>query len=124
MSYSLLVWNVQHYRNVTAARTQKVADLISEFNPDVFGILEFEAKSAVRDLVMNYFTNYDFAMTDSKRAIEILVGWKRSKFEQVIFTQRRKFQSGNINLRPGGLLSFKTGLVKMFFENVLFFAYR
>lgn len=119
MGYYLLVWNVQHYKHVTPSRTQRIADLISDFDPDVFGVLEFEAKDAVRDLIMNHFTSYDFAMTDSKMAIEILVGWKRTKFEQVIFTQRRKFQSGNINLRPGGLLSFKQ-IGEPVFENVLF----
>lgn len=119
MAYSLLVWNVQHYRHATPARTRRVAEIIADFDPDVFGLLEFEAKNAVRDLVMNNFTDYDFAMTDSKKAIEILVGWRRGLFEQVIFTQRRKFQSGNVNLRPGGLLSFRQAGEQVF-ENVLF----
>lgn len=119
MAYSLLVWNVQHYRHATPARTQRVADIIAGFDPDVFGILEFEAKDAVRDLVMNSFPQYDFAMTDSRRAIEILVGWKIDAFQQVIFTQRRRFQSGNLNLRPGGLLSIRQSGEPVF-ENVLF----
>lgn len=119
MGYKLLVWNVQHYRHATPSRTQKVADVIAGFNPDVFAILEFEAKPAVRDLVMNSFPNYDFAMTDSKKAIEILVGWKCDKFSQAIFTQRRKFQSGNVNLRPGGLLSVRQ-VGENVFENILF----
>lgn len=119
MGYSLLVWNVQHYKHITPSRTQKIADLINGLNPDIFAILEFEAKKAVRDLVMNFFTTYDFAMTDSKMAIEILVGWRRGKFQQAIFTQRRKFQSGNINLRPGGLLSVRQSGSQVF-ENILF----
>lgn len=119
MSYSFLVWNVEKYRAESKPRTQKVKKLISKYDPDVFGILEFKAKKVVRELVSGFYTDYDFGMTDSKMGIEILVGWKRDVFDQAIYTQRRTFQIGNINLRPGGLLSIRQ-LGNTQYENFLF----
>jgi hypothetical protein len=118
MGYSFLVWNVEHFK-AHPDRTEKVNDLIDHFEPDVFGILEFQAKDVARNLVQKFFDEYDFAFTDSKLAIEILVGWKRGEFRQVIYTQRREFQAGNINLRPGGLLSFRQDDSGVF-DNLLF----
>jgi hypothetical protein len=118
VGYSFLVWNVEHFKG-GHNRTEKVDDLIESFQPDIFGILEFQAKDVARDLVHNYFNDYDFAFTDSKMSIEILVGWKRGKFDQVLYTQRREFQTGNVNLRPGGLLSFKRHGDSIF-DNILF----
>ena len=119
MGYSFLVWNVEKYKAASRIRTQKVADLVSSYDPDVFGILEFKAKKAVRELVSEFYTEYDFGMTDSKMGIEILVGWRKSKFDQAIYTQRRAFQIGNINLRPGGLLSIRQ-IGHTQYENFLF----
>jgi hypothetical protein len=118
MGYSFLVWNVEHFRG-GQQRLDKVNDLIDHFMPDVFGILEFEAKDQARSLVNDHFYEYDFAFTDSKQEIEILVGWKRGKFDQVIYTQRREFQVNNSFLRPGGLFSFKQNGSNVF-ENILF----
>lgn len=39
--------------------------------------------------------------------LEILTGWKRRTFAQAIYTQRREFRAGSVNLRPGGLLSLR-----------------
>ncbi len=118
MGYSFLVWNVEHFRG-GQGRLEKVDDLIEHFEPDVFGILEFEAKDQARSLVNDFFDEYDFAFTDSQQAIEILVGWKRDKFDQIIYTQRREFQVNNSFLRPGGLFSFKQQ-GNTIFENILF----
>lgn len=118
MGYSFLVWNVEHFQ-ARPDRIEKVDKLIEHFKPDVFGILEFQAKDVARSLVQKFFGEYDFAFTDSKLAIEILVGWKRGEFRQVIYTQRREFQAGNINLRPGGLLSFRQEGSEVF-DNLLF----
>jgi hypothetical protein len=65
------------------------------------------------------FQPYDFAFTDSDQGIEILVGWRRGKFDQALYTQRREMQAGNVRLRPGGLLSVleKNAAV---FTNLLF----
>lgn len=105
MGFSFAVWNVEKF-NYSPQRTKAVGDLIKNQDPDVFGILEFLAKDAARKLVRSDdFRSYDFAFTDSEQGIEILVGWKRGKFAQVLYTQRRELQVGNSRLRPGGLLS-------------------
>jgi len=105
MGFSFLVWNVERF-NYSPQRVRAVGQLIKSHDPDVFGILEFLAKDAARVLVRSTdFRPYDFAFTDSAQGIEILVGWKRKKFRQVLYTQRRELQVGNARLRPGGLLS-------------------
>lgn len=69
-------------------------------DPDVFGIIELEkpAKAVARQLISEEFTDYDFAISNSKRQIDFLIGWKINTFEQILFTQRRDFQEGNTNL--------------------------
>jgi hypothetical protein len=105
MGFSFAVWNVEKF-SYLPQRVRAVGQLIKNHDPDVFGILEFRAKDAARKLVRSdNFQPYDFAFTDSKQGIEILVGWKRDKFAQTLYTQRRELQVGNINLRPGGLVS-------------------
>lgn len=105
MGFSFAVWNIEKF-NYVPQRVRAVGQLIKSHDPDVFGVLEFLAKDAARKLVRSEdFLDYDFAFTDSDAGIEILVGWKRSKFAQVLYTQRREMQVGNRRLRPGGLLS-------------------
>lgn len=121
MSFSVLVWNIQHFRGESQSRIDDVVDHIRAADPDVFGIIELEkpAKAVARQLISEEFTDYDFAITDSKRQIDFLIGWKINTFEQILFTQRRDFQEGNINLRPGGLLSVRLP-GEQAFHNVLF----
>jgi len=121
MSFSVLVWNVQKFRGESQARIDDVVDHIRAADPDIFGIIELEkpAKAVARQLIVEEFTDYDFAITDSKRQIDFLIGWKINTFEQILFTQRRDFQERNINLRPGGLLSVRLPNEQAF-HNVLF----
>ena len=105
MGFSFAVWNVEKFK-FSPQRARAVGQLIKNHDPDVFGILEFLAKDAARKLVRSDdFQAYDFAFTDSEQGIEILVGWKRGKFAQALYTQRRELQVGNRRLRPGGLIS-------------------
>jgi hypothetical protein len=105
MGFSFAVWNVEKFKYLPQ-RVRAVGQMIANHNPDVIGILEFLDKDAARRLVRSdHLSDYDFAFTDSARSIEILVGWRRGVFDQVLYTQRRELQVGNINLRPGGLLS-------------------
>lgn len=117
MGYKLLVWNIKHFQG-KELRLKEIASRIKAENPDIFGIIEFLAKKKVRSLVRK-FPEYDFGMTDSKRSIEIIVGWKRKKFAQAIYTQRREFRVKEENLRPGALFSFKQK-GKPGFDNILF----
>jgi len=119
MGFSFAVWNVERF-NYLPQRVRAVGQLIKNHDPDVFGILEFLAKDAARKLVRSDdFQAYDFAFTDSNQGIEILVGWKRGKFSQMLYTQRRELQAGNVRLRPGGLISILEKSTDVF-TNLLF----
>ena len=107
MSFKFMSWNVKHFRGGTESRIENVDDHIGAEDPDVFGIIEFQAKDIARRIITEYYDEYDFGMTDSKMGLDFLIGWRRGKFQQVIYTQRRDFMAGNINLRPGGLLSLQ-----------------
>ena len=119
MGFSFAVWNVERF-NYLPQRVRIVGQLIKNHDPDVFGILEFLAKDAARKLIRSdSFKPYDFAFTDSNQGIEILIGWKRSKFDQTLYTQRRELQVGNVRLRPGGLISLLEKNTAVF-TNLLF----
>jgi endonuclease/exonuclease/phosphatase family metal-dependent hydrolase len=118
MGFSFLSWNIRKFK-ASRARTKKVVDLIKKFKPDVFGILEFSDKDVARRLAFDYFKDYDFGITESRGAMEILVGHRRSKFVQAIFTQRREFNAGSIHLRPGAILSVRQK-GQSSFDNILF----
>ena len=117
MGFNFLVWNVEKFKATNTTRIRTVADHIKNQNPDVFSILEFSGKSsaqnpsqkkdAARRLISQFLPEYDFGLTDSKRRLELLTGWKRGVFDQVLFTQRREFDASNPNLWPGGLLSVR-----------------
>ena len=119
MSFKFMTWNVRHFSGSSEKRIKEVDAHIGAEDPDVFGIIEFRAKDVARQIVTKYHPEYDFGMTDSKMGLDFLIGWRRGKFKQVIYTQRREFQAGNINLRPGGLLSFQEK-GKTAFTNMLF----
>jgi hypothetical protein len=101
--FSFLSWNVRQYKG-SRARLEEADELITELDPDIFGLIEFRAKKQIRELMIERFPEYDFAVTDSKGGLEMTVGYRRGKFRQVIWTQRRDFRA-TVNLRPGALIS-------------------
>ena len=115
MKFSVLSWNIEHF-NGESSRLAKVAAHIKADNPDIFGLLEIE-KVSVLELLEKHFPEYDFGMTDGPEVQEILVGWRRAKFLQAVFTQKREFKAYNPALRPGALLSVRLGQE---FWNLLF----
>ena len=117
MKFSFLSWNIRHFDGKDERRVRQVARLIKSKDPDIFGLMEFRAKAGVRQLVTKHFRDYDFGVTDSRQGLEILVGWRRDKFKQAIFTQRRALQVRRLDLRPGALLSVRLGRT---FYNLLF----
>lgn len=103
--FSVLSWNIEHFRGGDA-RLKIVAAHITLQQPDVFGLLEIE-NADVLTLMQRELPDYDFALTDGPEVQEILVGWRRGKFEQTVFSQKREFNAGNPALRPGALLSVR-----------------
>lgn len=84
---------IVHFRGESQSRIDDVVDYIRAADPDVFGIIELEkpAKAVARQLISEEFTDYDFAITGSKKKIDFLIGWKINTFEQILFAQRRDF---------------------------------
>lgn len=110
MNFSVMFWNVRNFskaENPSQERVKKVADHIKDLNPDLFCLCEIWNKDDLRLLLTDKLSDYDFAITDGKGNIELLTGWKRDTFQQVLFTQRHKFREDNPDLRPGALTSIK-----------------
>jgi len=91
------------------SRLEDADQLLTRSSPDVLGLLEFKAKRQARELMFDRFPEYDFAVTDSKSGLEVIVGFRRGKFDQVIWTQRRDFNNLPRSLRPGALVSVNFG---------------
>ena len=113
--FSAMFWNVEHFGRdpkgslTHEERVELAAKHITCLNPDLFCLCEIYDKVAFRGLLMNQFSDYDFAVTDDKGSMNLVVGWRRGKFEQVVFTQRGELQAGREKLRPGALTSVKFG---------------
>jgi hypothetical protein len=90
MPFTIMSWNIKQFQG-DPVRTDVVAGMIRALDPDVFGIIEFLAKDVALSTISDGFDDYDFGMTDSRQAIEFLVGRKRGRFDQVLYTQRRDF---------------------------------
>lgn len=116
MAFRTLFWNIENYSG-DPARTQTLVQHIQANSPEIVGFSEIKDKAALRSILQESLTDYDFGITDGQEGIELLAGWKRGVFAQALFTQRREFKSGNPFLRPGSLLSVKRNGT---FYNVLF----
>lgn len=114
--FTFLSWNVRHFRG-DPARLNEVDTFISNLNPDVFGLIEYQGKSSIRELMVDRFPEYDFAVTDSTGNLEVVVGYRRGKFDQVVWTQKRQFNDVKRHLRPGAMISLRIGEE---FYNLLF----
>ena len=119
MKFSVMFWNVENFgrhlegqepdADAFKIRVGEVEDHIKDLNPDLLGLCEIKDKVALRNLLIERLTDYDFGITDGAEGIELLAGWKRDKFQQVLFTQRREFKAGQTFLRPGSFASVKLG---------------
>ncbi|MCA9664097.1 MAG: endonuclease/exonuclease/phosphatase family protein [Myxococcales bacterium] len=105
MGFSLMAWNVRHFFGAPQ-RTRDVARWVRRLDADVIGFCELASRVAARAL-MAELDEYDFGVTDGVGQLELLLGWRRRRFAQVLFTQRREFRNGQQHLRPGALLSLR-----------------
>lgn len=117
MGMRVLFWNIENFRGDDLDRTRIVADHIRAFDPHIVGFSEIGSKRAIRNLMMDELSDFDFGITDGAQRIELMAGWKRGMFEQALYTQRREFKARSDGQRPGALLSVKAGGV---FTNILF----
>ncbi len=114
--FSFLSWNIRHFKG-SAARLREVDQFITQLNPDVFGLIEYQGKSSIRELMVDHFPEYDFAVTDSTGNLELVIATRRGKFDQVVWTQKRTFNDRGRKLRPGALISLR---LNNEFYNLLF----
>lgn len=117
MAFRVLFWNIENFAGDDPARLAAVVEHIRATEPDIVGFSEIRDKAALRNLLFDALSGYDFGITDGPQGIELVAGWRRGLFEQALYTQRREFKAANPFLRPGALLSVRRGGV---FYNFLF----
>lgn len=97
---SLLFWNVHNLRNEQHA--SQITEYIKKVDPDIFALAEVVGPPAY-DLISKKFPEHNFYMTYGQEAQELLVGVRRNW--QTFFSQKTEFNSGNIFVRPGVLVT-------------------
>jgi hypothetical protein len=103
MKFSLMAWNVGCFWG-NALRFVDISNYIKMINPDIFGLFDVEDLNIVA-LMSEHLCHYDYNITEGAENREILVGIRRGKFAQTIFTQKREFKFRKSYLRPGALVS-------------------
>ncbi len=111
MGFVFASWNVEAFRSDDPKRIEALFAWLAYGHPeqkpiDVFGIMEVESTNLLAIAALN-FPQYDFHLTDGAQNKEIVIGVRRDAFDQVAFTQRREFKSGNAYMRPGSLVSLR-----------------
>ena len=100
----ILSWNVEHFKS---DKQDEIAQIIKNYDPDIFGIYEVEAAS-VYEFIKTHFPKYSVFITEGQQNQEILVACKnKSQYIGIKFQQKEKFKSGNPRLRPGAFLTFE-----------------
>ena len=98
-------WNVEAFSGSEAQLVNVASHIRSpELNPDVFGLFEVENVDII-SLMSKHLPEYDYSLTDGPENKEILVGVRRGKFKQSVFSQKREFKAYNPYLRPGALIT-------------------
>ena len=100
--FSVLSWNVEHFKGEVKERVDDVTSQIKNLNPDIFALYEVEGKEVFSSFT-SAMPNYNFHITEGPQTQEILFGAKNN-FSS-FFTQKLEFKSGNQFLRPGLLLT-------------------
>ena len=100
--FSVLSWNVEHFKGEVKERVDDVTSQIKSLNPDIFALYEVEGKEVFSSFT-SVMPDYNFHITEGPQTQEILVGAKNN-FSS-FFTQKLEFKSGNQFLRPGLLLT-------------------
>ena len=80
MGIRVLFWNIENFRGDDPARAAAVAQHIRDSDPHIVGFSEISSKRAIRNLMMEELSDYDFGITDGAHAFELMAGWKRGLF--------------------------------------------
>lgn len=102
-AFSVLSWNVENVGNNTPRLTNIVVR-IKERDPDVFALLEVSGSQVWRTLFRE-FPDHNFQITEGPQSQEILLGVRKNLHSFI--TQRTEFNSRDIYMRPGQLLTIQ-----------------
>jgi hypothetical protein len=100
-AFSVVSWNVEHFKN-TGSKVADVVALLQSVNPDVFALYEVEGSEVFGELTQR-MPGWQFHITEGPQVQEILVGVRGGL--TAFFTQKVEFKTGNQSLRPGALLT-------------------
>jgi endonuclease/exonuclease/phosphatase family metal-dependent hydrolase len=100
-AFSLLSWNVEHFKN-QGSRVDRIVKKLVEQKPDVFALYEVEGANVFSELTQR-MPKYHFHITEGRQVQEVLVGARSTL--STFFTQKLEFKSGVSELRPGALLT-------------------
>jgi len=92
--FSVVSWNVEHFRKPGKSATQndwklfnermhRVSDLIKSKEPDIIALYEVEG-SEFYSVVLEKFPNYQFHITEGPQTQEILIGGLNSRLDFAI----------------------------------------
>jgi endonuclease/exonuclease/phosphatase family metal-dependent hydrolase len=112
----IISWNIEHFngtggqdksnRTLRLQRVEKVAQFIAAQSPDIFGLSEVEG-ALVYEKFTQLLPEYTFNITEGRQSQEILIGVRNNL--TAFFTQRNEFKRNNPYLRPGALLTVRSG---------------
>jgi hypothetical protein len=100
-AFSLLSWNVEHFKRDDARVGVVMASLQAQ-DPDVFALYEVEGREVFGALT-SAMPGYTFHITEGPQVQEILLGVRTGL--TAFFTQKLEFRSGAALMRPGALLT-------------------
>jgi hypothetical protein len=100
-AFSLVSWNVEHFKNVNS-RVENVVAFLTGQDPDVFALYEVEG-SEVFEVFSHDMPGFTCHITEGPQVQEILVGVRTNI--TAFFTQKVEFKGGDSLLRPGALLT-------------------
>lgn len=104
---SVLAWNIKKFgNNRSEADLKEIVCYIQEYNPDIITLFELVGNQGYRFVEEN-FPDHIFYMTYGQQSQEMMIGVRRNL--KAFFTQKDEFQSGDIHLRPGALVTVTQG---------------
>lgn len=105
MSFTVLSWNVEHFKGASDDHADDIAGFIKQYTPDVIAIYELEDSHGGFIFAQTHFNEFLTFITEGQNNQEILILIKSSRFDHVAVTQQHKFKIGNPYLRPGALVT-------------------
>jgi hypothetical protein len=105
MAFTVFSWNVEHFKGLSDARANDIANFIQQHDPDLIAIYELEDSHSGFLFAQANFQGFFTFITEGQNNQEILILVDPSQFDHITITQQHKFRIGNPFLRPGALVT-------------------